>query len=143
MDKKTQEILCKVTEEHTFSRLVAILRKAMKESDEYTSSLLSITENQPYEYEYINEIEEATLDDSLISKLEDIEEILKCLLKGSNKLQALQRAFKEFSNGSCNGCKDYLDLNTLKKTLKKVLTEKGCTENIDSIIDIWVKKLFE
>lgn len=142
MDQKTQEILLKVTKEHTASRLIAILRKAMKEEDNYTTSLLTITDMDNYENEYINEVEEADLDNPLVSKLEDIEEILHSLFKGSNPLPALQRAFKEFSNGSCNKCKDYLDLDTLKVTLKKVLTKDGY-ENIDSTIDAWIKKLFE
>ncbi|MEG2868978.1 MAG: hypothetical protein RR894_14655 [Terrisporobacter sp.] len=146
MEKNFECILCKATKEYTVKKIVCLLKKAEKQFDDYSYSLSSSITGTDYENEYIDEIEEASVDNPLHDKLVDLEEILKNLNASTDKATInlnLKRAYEEFSNGLCNKCVDYLNRAALKENLKTIILNNGCTDSneAETIVTNWINNL--
>ena len=146
MEKNFDCILCKATKEYTVKKIACLLKKAEKQFDDYTSSLVDSINGTMYENEYIDEVEEASVDNPLHGKLGDLEAILSDLRDNSdtNSVKTvLNRAYEEFSNGTCNKSVDYLAKTELGKKLKTIILNNGCTDSneAETIVANWINSL--
>lgn len=147
MENKLNEVLCKTTKEYTVIRMKALLQKAKMQYKDYTNILID-AEKENYESELINEIEEANVDNPLHDKLNDLEDILKSLISDCKEESLeinLQRAYKEFSNGFCNKCVDYLNREKLKEELIKSISgfEFQDKDMMNKIVEEWINNLMK
>lgn len=147
MEDNLENILIRVTKEHTVLKMKALLEKAKMQYKDYTNLLIE-AEKEDYENEFINEVEEANVDNPLHDKLEDLEDILEKLINGykeDNIKMNLQRAYKEFSNGFCNECVDYLDREKLREELIKSISkfEYHNKDMMNKIVQEWINNLMK
>lgn len=145
MGENLNKILCKTTKKYTVRRMKALLQKAKMQYKDYTNTLID-AEKEDYENELINEVEEANVDNPLHDKLDDLEDILKGLVndcKEENIEINLQRAYKEFSNGFCNKCVDYLDREKLREELIQSILGFECQDKdmMNKIVEEWINNL--
>lgn len=147
MGDNLENILIRVTKEHTVLKMKALLEKAKMQYKDYTNLLIE-AEKEDYENEFINEVEEANVDNPLHDKLDDLEDILKSLINDSkedNIKMNLQRAYKEFSNGFCNECVDYLDREKLREELIRSISksEYQNKDMMNKIVQEWINNLMK
>lgn len=147
MGDNLENILIRVTKEHTVLKMKALLEKAKMQYKDYTNLLIE-AEKEDYENEFINEVEEANVDNPLHDKLDDLEDILKSLIndcKEDNIKMNLQRAYKEFSNGFCNECVDYLDREKLREELIRSISksEYQNKDMMNKIVQEWINNLMK
>ena len=117
MENKVREILVNVTKEHTVDKMEKLVKMASEQYDDYSDELMN-AEDQTYEGEVVNDVEKADADSPLHQRLDDLEDILKNLNSAFDITKVeenLIRAYKEFSNGSCDKCTHYLDRKELKE----------------------------
>ncbi len=147
MEHNLENIFMRVTKEHTVLKMKALLEKAKMQYKDYTKSLIE-AEKEDYENEFINEVEEANIDNPLHDKLDDLEDILESLINDSkedNIKVNLQRAYREFSNGFCNQCIDYLDREKLREELiKSILKFKYQNKDMmNKLVQEWINNLMK
>ena len=144
MDNNIRKVLVDVTKEHTISKMENLVKIASEQYDDYSDELMD-AENKTYEVEVANDVEKADSDSPLHERLDDLEDILKNLnsVFDINKVEEnLRRAYKEFSNGFCDECTDYLDREELKEKLVATLSEE-CSDDtkMNKIIEDWINHL--
>lgn len=147
MENDLKNVLINVTKDHTVLKIKNLLERAKMQYKDYTNELVE-AEKKDYEYEVINEVEEANADNPLHDKLDDLEEILESLIDSSNGddiEKTLKRAYKEFSNGFCNKCVDYLNREELKEKLIKSTLEfqYDNKDTMNKIVQEWINNLIE
>lgn len=144
MESKVREILVNITKEHTVDKMENLVKMAKKQYDDYSDGLMN-AEDQTYEGEVVNGVEKADADSPLHERLDDLEDILKNLnsVFDITKIEEnLKRAYKEFSNGFCDRCVDYLDRKELKEKLTATLSEECSDEDkMNKIIEEWINHL--
>ena len=144
MENKVREILVNVTKEHTVEKMENLVKMASEQYDDYSDELMN-AEDQTYEGEVVNDVEKADADSPLHQRLDDLEDILKNLnsVFDITKIEEnLKRAYKEFSNGFCDRCVDYLDRKELKEKLVATLSEECSDEaKMNKIIEDWINHL--
>lgn len=146
MENKAKKILIDVTKEHTILKMEDLMEMARKQYYDYSDELKN-AEDQEFEGDVVNDVEQADADSPLHERLDDLEEILKNLnsVFDDNKIEEnLKRAYKEFSNGFCDACVDYLDRKELKEKLVLALSDKcDNKDKMNKIIEDWINNLIE
>ncbi len=144
MDNNIRKVLVDVTKEHTILKMEKLEKIASEQYDDYSDELMD-AENKTYEVEVANDVEKADADSPLHQRLDDLEDILKNLnsVFDITKIEEnLKRAYKEFSNGFCDRCVDYLDRKELKEKLVATLSEECSDEaKMNKIIEDWINHL--
>ena len=146
MESKAREILVEVTKNHTIEKMENLLKMADNQYNDYSDELAK-AEGNKYESDVVNGVEQADADSPLHERLDDLEEILKNLnsVFDINKVEEnLKRAYKEFSNGFCDRCVDYLNREELKEKLAASLSEEYSDQaKMNKIIEEWINHLIE
>ena len=125
VENKIRKILVEITKDHTVLKMENLIKIANEQYDDYSDELMN-AEDKKYEREVVNGVEKADADSPLHERLDDLEEISKNLnsVFDISKIEEnLKRAYKEFSNGFCDMCVDYLDREELKEKLALSLSE--------------------
>ena len=144
VENKIRKILVEITKDHTVLKMENLIKIANEQYDDYSDELMN-AEDKKYEREVVNGVEKADADSPLHERLDDLEEISKNLnsVFDISKIEEnLKRAYKEFSNGFCDMCVDYLDREELKEKLALSLSEYYSDEDkMNKIIEDWINHL--